>query len=133
MKIYFPGSKRITAEYRGFTIESDQSIESDGCGENPTPFDLFKASLGTCMAYYVMAFCMERDIPLDCIWLQFHFEEEKIIQSIKVRIVVDERFPAKYFNSVVRATEACKIKKQLLHPPSYEVLTVLNSEVSEKE
>ncbi len=121
MKIYFPGGKRISAKYKGFTIETDQSLRSGGEGIYPNPFDLFKVSLGTCMGYYVMAFCLERDIPIDCIWLEFEFEEEKVIQTISVKIIVDTRFPMKYLKSIVKATETCKIKKQLHYPPIYDI------------
>jgi putative redox protein len=121
MKIYFPGGKRINADYKGFTIETDQSTRSGGSGSHPNPIDLFKASLGTCMGFYVMTFCQERDIPLDCIYLELSFEEEEIIQSIKIQIIADERFPEKYLQPVVKAVESCKIKKQLLHPPEYRV------------
>ena len=125
MKVYFPGGKRISAKYKGFSIETDQSLRSGGDEMYPNPFDLFKASLGTCMGYYAMAFCLERDIPVDQIWLEFGFEEEEnIIQTISVKIIVDVRFPMKYLKSIVKATETCKIKKQLHCPPNYDIKAI---------
>jgi putative redox protein len=128
MKIYFPGGKQISADYKGHTIETDQSIRSGGAGKNPSPFDLFKASLGTCMAFYVMAFCQERNIPLDSVYIDITFEEDHIIQSIHVNIYVDERFPEKYLKPIIRVTDACKIKEQLHHPPTYHVQASYSAE-----
>lgn len=129
MKVYFPGGKRISADYKGFTIETDQSLHSGGEGLHPNAFDLFKASLGTCIGYYVMRFCQEREISLDCIRLDVHFQEAEYIQCVDIKIIVDQRFPQKYLKSVIKATEACKIKKQLLHPPIYKIKTLYSSEV----
>lgn len=123
MKISFPGGKQISAAYKEFTINTDQSVESGGNGQYPNPFELFKASLGTCMGYYVMKFCLEQDIPLDSIWLDIKFDEEDVIDKVITKIVVDKKFPNKYLEDVVKATEDCKIKKQLKHPPTYIVKT----------
>jgi len=121
MKIFFPGGRRISAEYKGHTIETDQSIRSGGEGLHPNPFDLFKASLGTCIGYYVMRFCLEREIPLDWVHLEIDFQEDGYIKTVDIHIIVDPQFPEKYLKAVVKATESCKVKKQLIHPPSYEI------------
>ncbi|MFN2280416.1 MAG: OsmC family protein [Anaerolineales bacterium] len=121
MKIYFPGGRRINAEYKGYTIETDQSTRSGGEGLHPNPLDLFKASLGTCIGYYVMCFCLEREIPLDWVHLEVDFQEDGVIETVGVQIVVDPQFPEKYLCPIVKATESCKIKKQLIHPPAYEI------------
>ncbi len=126
MRVFFPGGKRISAEYKDHIIQTDQSIKSGGENLHPSPFDLFKASLGTCMGAYVMEFCLERQIPLDCISINYEFIGESVIEEVKSTIVVDERFPAKYFKAVVKATESCKVKKQLLKPPKF-TTTVINS------
>lgn len=124
MKVYFPGGRRITAEYKEHTIETDQSLHSGGKGKHPSPFDLFKASLGTCMGYYVMAFCQERKIPLEWITLNIVFMEENYINSVVVQIFLDQRFPKKYMNAVVKAAQSCKVKQQLIHPPSFSIETI---------
>lgn len=121
MKIFFPGGKKVTANYKGFQVTTDQSIASGGDGQDPNPYDLFKASIGTCMGYYVMAFCIQREIPLDSVYMDIEFEEDGLIEKVKTTIRVDNRFPKKYFDSVVRVTEACKIKKQMKSPPCYEI------------
>jgi hypothetical protein len=72
MKIVFPGGKKVNAEYKGFSIETDQSVDSRGDGAAPEPFDLFLASIGTCAGIYVLNFpsgpghsgCRRRTYPI---------------------------------------------------------------------
>lgn len=35
MHIYFPGGKKVDAQYRGFTIQTDQSEMNGGEGKSP--------------------------------------------------------------------------------------------------
>ena len=65
MEIVFPAGKKVNALYRGFTIETDQPENGGGDGSAPSPFDLFLASIGTCVGFYVLSFCHERSIPTD--------------------------------------------------------------------
>ncbi len=51
MTIYFPG-KKVYADYKGFTIQTDQPMNSRGENSAPAPFDLFMASIGTCARIY---------------------------------------------------------------------------------
>ena len=56
MEIYFPGNKRVYANYGGFTIETDQPARGGGDDSAPAPFDLFLASIGTCAGIYALNF-----------------------------------------------------------------------------
>jgi len=119
MKVSFYPDKRIKAEVNGKAVITDQTLQSGGLGENPNPFEIFKASLGCCMGYYVMSFCIKKDIPVDWIWLDIEFDEVEVINNVNVKIKVDKRFPEKYLKAVIKATDACKVKKQLKAPPSF--------------
>ena len=72
MEIRFSGGKRIDARCGEFEIRTDQSVKNGGEAGAPEPFDLFLASLGTCAAVYIAAFCDERKIPK---------EEIRLVQS----------------------------------------------------
>ena len=65
MTVRFDGGKRITADYNGFQIATDQAPDSGGDGSAPEPYDLFLASLATCAGIYVLNFCDRRNIPTD--------------------------------------------------------------------
>ena len=63
MEISFPGGKKVDADFKGFTIKTDQAERDGGEGSAPTPTFLFLASLGTCAGIYALNFCESR--PLD--------------------------------------------------------------------
>ena len=121
MKVLLLQNKRIMAELNGKTIFTDQSTQSDGLGVYPSPFDIFKASIGCCMGYYVRSFCAKNDIPLDSVWLEIDFVEEDIIQDVNVKIMVDDRFPEKYTKAVINSANACKVKKQIKTAPNFNI------------
>ncbi len=126
MKITLLKDKRLCAEINKKVMFTDQSVKSDGLGVYASPFDLFKASLGCCMGYYVMSFCLKKDIPLDCIWLEVNFKEEEVITEVDVCIKVDDRFPAKYIKAVLKAANACKVKKQIEASPKFNLVVENN-------
>ncbi|HDD57063.1 MAG TPA: osmotically inducible protein OsmC, partial [Thermoplasmatales archaeon] len=74
MKITFPGGEKVFAHYDNFVIQTDQPVVEGGEGSAPSPFDLFIASIGTCIGYYVLKFCKQREIPYEDIVL--HLNEE---------------------------------------------------------
>ena len=120
MKVSFPGGKQVQAEYRGFTIKTDQSATSGGNGSAPSPFDLFLASIATCAGYYVMAFCQSRDISTDDIELTMsmdHNEELHLIESIHIDVSLPAGFPERYVAACVKAAEQCTVKRHLQTPP----------------
>jgi putative redox protein len=120
------GEKKVNAEYRGFTIETDQSTLNGGEGSAPEPFMLFLASLGTCAGTYVFSFCQKRGIPTDGIRIvQTHHKREdgKGIGRISLDIEVPEGFPAKYRDALAEAAKLCAVKKQIENAPEFEVQT----------
>ena len=62
MKVYFPGGKRVYADYGNFTIETDQPARGGGDDSAPAPFDLFLASIGTCAGIFALGFMQQRGI-----------------------------------------------------------------------
>ncbi|MBU1050277.1 OsmC family protein [Candidatus Bipolaricaulota bacterium] len=120
MRVSFPGGKRVQAEYRGFTVLTDQPVAAGGSGSAPSPFDLFLASIGTCAGYYVMAFCQQRHIPTDEIELTLDMVqdmEHHLIQQIDISVSLPEDFPDRYVGACVKAAEQCTVKRHLQEPP----------------
>ena len=126
MKISFPGGKRVNADYKGFTIKTDQPVENHGEGSSPTPVDLFLASIGTCSGFYVFSFCQARNIPTEKIRLILNTErneETKTIAKIAIEILLPEEFPEKYAEQLVRVAEKCTVKRTLENPPLFQINT----------
>jgi len=126
MIISFAGGKKVNADYRGFTIMTDQSPRSGGEGSAPEPFSLFLASIGTCAGIYVYSFCQERNLPTDNVRIvQTHHRREdgSGIGKISIDIEVPEDFPEKYRDTLVKVANLCAVKKHIQNPPEFEVST----------
>lgn len=126
MQITFPGGKKVTAGYKGFTVSTDQPVEQGGEGTALSPFDLFFASIGTCAGFYVLRFCQERDIPTEDIKLTLTTkknEDSKMIDQVVVEIILPPGFPNKYRKAVVAAAESCTVKKHIINPPQFNIIT----------
>ena len=125
MIITFDGKKKVNAEYRGQTINTDQAVKAGGDGEAPEPFTLFLASIGTCAGIYVKSFCDQRDIPTDNIRLiqSMNFNPEvRLIDQIDIQIELPDDFPEKYKDAVINAADLCTVKKHLANPPKINVV-----------
>jgi len=124
MKISFPGGKKVDAEYKGFTIKTDQPEYEGGNGSAPEPFSLFVASIGTCTGVYVLGFCQKRKIPTEDIKLVLKTDKDKethMINKINIEIQVPENFPESYNNAVIKSAELCSVKKHLEKPPKIDI------------
>ncbi len=126
MIITFAGGKKVNAEYNGFTIKTDQAAHAGGEGSAPEPFSLFLASIGTCAGIYVFAFCESRGIPTEGIRLvQSHQRKEngRGIGRIVITIELPSDFPEKYKDAVISAANLCAVKRHIIDPPVFDVVT----------
>jgi putative redox protein len=124
MVVSFPGGKRVEAQYKGFTIQTDQPEKSGGEGSAPTPFDLFLSSLGTCAGIFVLSFLQERNIPYEDVQIVMKTEQNPdthMIDKIDIDINLTEDFPEKYKNAVKSAADLCSVKKHLMKPPAFAI------------
>jgi ribosomal protein S12 methylthiotransferase accessory factor len=122
MIIDFPGGPRVDAHFRGFTVPTDQPPMASA----PMPFDLFLASIGTCAGIYVLGFCKQRNLPTDGIQIVQRVHSNQgtgMVDEIEIDIVVPPTFPEKYYDSLVRAADLCKVKKHLEKPPKFNIAT----------
>jgi ribosomal protein S12 methylthiotransferase accessory factor len=126
--ITLDGGKIITSHHHGHEIKTDQPLAGGGTNSAPAPFDLFLASIGTCAGIYVKSFCDQRGIPTDKIHIiqTVDFDMQKRLPSkIKLDIHLPVDFPEKYRNAVISAADLCAVKRAILDPPLFEVVTSL--------
>jgi len=131
MEITFPGGKRVDAQYKGFSIQTDQSVKYGGDESAPEPFSLFLASMGTCAGIYVLSFCEKRKIPTDNIKLIQRMEDSadgKMVAKVTIEIKLPSDFPSKYRQAVVSAAQLCAVKKHMDNPPEFSIITSMDSE-----
>jgi ribosomal protein S12 methylthiotransferase accessory factor len=119
-----PGrNQRVDANFKGFRIATDQPLENGGDESAPTPYDLFLASIGTCMGFYASRFCATRGLATEGLELALAFEpdpERHGVRSVRVSIHLPEEFPAKYRKPLLAAVESCAVKRQIERPLEFE-------------
>lgn len=126
MKVYFPGGRRVYADYGEHTIATDQPVQGGGDGSAPAPFDLFLASIGTCAGIYALGFMQQRGIDPEgsSISMSTHFDPAVgLISGIDIDLKLPEGFPDKYKPAIINAMNLCAVKKHMNQPPAFEITT----------
>ena len=126
MEISFPGGKKVDADFKGFTIKTDQGEKDGGEGSAPTPSFLFLASLGTCAGLYALNFCEKRKIDTTQLKLALEFKTHKktnMVEKIRLKLTLPPDFPDKYRPAIIKAVDLCYVKKHLHEPPEFETIT----------
>lgn len=127
MEMTFPGGVAVHARYKGFTIATDQPEKNGGGNAAPAPFDLFLASLGTCAGFFALRFCQERQLDTDGLRVTLDTErkpEGHGIAKVRLEVTLPPGFPEKYRKAILRAVDQCSVKRHILEPPEFEVVTV---------
>lgn len=120
--VTFPGGLAVDAHVAGHTIRTDQREKHGGGGKGPPPFDLFLASIATCMGFYALRFCQQRELDTKGLRLGLETErnpETKMIETIRVQVELPEGFPPKYVRAIERSMDQCSVKKHMLQPPDF--------------
>lgn len=126
LKIVFPGGKKVDANYKGFSIKTDQPVMAGGEGSAPAPFDLFLASIGTCAGIYVLGFCQQRGISTEGVKIiqrMSYNNQDRLIDIIELEIQLPADFPEQYKDAVIRSAELCAVKRHLHKPPEFKIST----------
>ena len=121
--VAFPGGVAVDAMAAGHIVRTDQPKPwgEDGA---PAPFDLFLASIATCMGFYALRFCQERGITTEGLGLALETvrdEARRRIGTIRVGLTLPAEFPARYRDAILRAVDQCAVKKHLVEPPEFEL------------
>jgi ribosomal protein S12 methylthiotransferase accessory factor len=127
MKITLEGKAKVIAEIGGMKVVTDQPIPS-GDGTAPTPFNLFLASIGTCAGIFVKAFCDQRGIPTNQIYLtqKMNYDHSThLISDMDIVIHLPADFPEKYKNAVINAADLCLVKRHFSNPPAINTSAVI--------
>jgi len=127
IKVTFPGGEKVNAEINGRIVATDQPTGAGGEGSAPTPYDFFLASLATCAGFYVLSFCHQRQIATEGLALAQKMEfstspdGRKKLARVAIEIGLPPGFPEKYRSAVVKAAEACAVKKAIMDPPEFAI------------
>ena len=122
--VSFPGGAMVDATYKGHTIRTDQPSGSGGEDSAMSPFDLFFASIASCMGFYALRFCQQRSLSSEGLRLTLvpvREEESKHVSLVRVELALPAGFPEKYRSAIERAVDQCAVKKHILEPPRFEL------------
>ena len=124
--VTFPGGLRVDAHLAGQTVRTDQRQQHGGDDTASPPFDVFLASIATCMGFYALRFCEQRNIDTTGLRLTLETEkdpETKMISVIRTNLQLPESFPPKYVRAVERSMDQCAVKRHMMEPPRFETET----------
>jgi putative redox protein len=124
MRISFPGGSRVDADFNGFKVPTDQSLESGEPGSAPEPYDLFVASLGTCAGIYALSFCQERKLSTEGLSIDLSIDKDEksgLLTQIHMEIALPADFPERYHKAICRTAGLCTVKRSLAHPPTFNI------------
>ncbi len=127
MEVSFPGGAAVDAHFKGHTVHTDQPVKAGGADSGPAPFDLFLASIATCAGYYAARFCDQRRISTDGLAVTLEpirDVERRRVGTLRLEVRLPPAFPDKYRKAIVRAVDQCAVKRHILEPPEFEVMTV---------
>jgi uncharacterized OsmC-like protein len=99
----------------------DGLLVATGDDDTPSPFQLFLASLG-CSGY-----CENHDLPTEGLRLLLDVERDpqtRLATLVKLQFVLPEGFPANRRKALLRAAEACLVKRHFSSPPRFETTLV---------
>ena len=123
MEISFAGGMKVYADYKGYTIQTDQNAKDGGDNTAPTPSDLFFASLGTCSGLYALRFCEKRKIDTENLKISLALQSDPkthMVVKIVFKVSLPPEFPEKYTAALIKSINLCYVKKHLEQPPRFE-------------
>lgn len=123
LDVTFPGGVKVDATYRGHTLRTDQPQPMGG-DTALSPLDVFFASIATCMGFYALRFCQERNLPTEGLGLTLNTErnpETKRYETVTVTVRTPDAFPDKYRQALHRAVDLCAVKRHIVEPPEFSV------------
>ena len=122
--VSFPGGVAVDATYEGHTVHTDQPVPAGGADSAMSPFDLFFASIATCMGFYALRFCQERSLSTEGLHLTLEpvrEQEGKRVTLVRISVHLPAAFPEKYRPAIEKAIDHCAVKKHIVEPPRFEL------------
>ncbi len=116
--VSFSGNKKIDVEFKNFKVKTDQSKKNGGDESAPDPFSIFIASLGACAGFFANTFCDTRKISTEQMHLFVEVvfkKKQKLMHQVNISLHVDENFPERYIQPIIKSMNSCAVKNQL-HP-----------------
>jgi uncharacterized OsmC-like protein len=134
VKVERLGKVSFTVQSRNHLVLSDQPKANGGTDMGMTPPELFLASLGTCVGYYVAQYFDAR--MLKCEGLQINVQGEILTNPGRIgKIIIQIGLPVELkpdrLEVLLRTVNHCTVHNTLTHPP--EIAVQVQTPVSTSE
>lgn len=124
MIVEYMGGMKLVARHRGLEVMSDQPEDGGGANTALTPTELFVASLGMCVAVYVLYFARRHEIRVEGMKLEVDYtyaEQPRRVGSVDIRIHMPQPVSESHRAALHRAAEQCLVHNSLRQPPSVQI------------
>ena len=128
-RITLPGGKKVNVQINGFKFLTDLSIEKGGENTAPDPYNMFLASIGSCVGVFVANFCDSHSISKEDITISQEIDidpETNLLKKMDTVIHLPESFPAKYRNACLKVANQCFVKKSIQGQPEFGMDVVID-------
>jgi len=118
------GAVKFSIAARENTIISDQPPSNGGADEGMTPPELFLASIGSCAAFYAVAYLKKKGLEREGV--EVHVTSEKAmgparLDQIKIAVDVPGTLSEEDRAGVQDSVGRCLIHNTLTHPPEIQI------------
>jgi ribosomal protein S12 methylthiotransferase accessory factor len=127
LKVSLEGGKRVATRVGNHLIMTDQPTAHGGGDSAPAPYDLFMASIGTCVGFYVQSYCTNKGVDPSGIDISLSARRDpqtKQISGFLTTIRLPPGFPEKLHGALKKVAEQCAVKKTIMSNPEFVVETV---------
>jgi ribosomal protein S12 methylthiotransferase accessory factor len=124
LKVTLEGGKRVATRIGNHLIMTDQPTKHGGDDSAPAPYDLFMASIGTCVGFYVQSYCESKGIDPSGIDITLNAKRDpktKQINGFLTTIHVPPEVPENLHAALKRVAEQCAVKKTIMSNPEFVV------------
>ncbi len=134
LTIAYRGGFRFDVSGRDHTIVTDQPTEDGGNDAGMTPVELFVASLGTCVGYFVARYCARHQISSEGLSIELDWdyaEQPHRVGEIRLRLMFPADIPVAQQQALLMVAQGCTVHRSLTMPPKIEIELVQQSAMAE--
>ncbi|WP_263410774.1 OsmC family protein [Terriglobus tenax] len=118
------GDVQFSMKTRTHTIYTDQPTDNNGWDEAMTPPELFLSAIGSCAAFYAVAYLKKKGLPFEGTQVEIHAEKLTAPTRLgEMRIVVHtpSELSEEHKAGVDDSVHRCILHNTLTHPPEIKV------------
>jgi len=124
LRVTLRGGYRFDITSRGHTVITDQPTEDGGRDAGMTPVELFVASLGTSLGYFVAPYTARHHIAADGLAIEVgwdYAEQPHRVGQLRVRLILPTDLTEEQQQALLKVAQGCTVHRSLTIPPNVEI------------